>query len=200
MSIIAKNKGGDFKQLPPATYSARCYQIVDLGHQKNEHEGKITVKHQVLVSWEIPTELLDDGEPMSIGKFYTLSLHPKSNLGQDLVSWRGKAFTTEEEAGFDVSNLAGVPCMLSVIDKNGKSRVSSVSGLPKGMTVPDQINDSLVFSMEDYSKGDTSIFDKLSEGIQAIVLKSEDLKKQEQPVQSENPAEGLDGLDPDIPF
>jgi len=199
MSIIAKNEGGDFKQLTPATYPARCYQIIDLGHQKNEYNGDITIKHQVLVSWEVPSELLDDGQPMSIGKFYTLSLHPKSNMGQDLVSWRGKAFTPEEEAGFDITNLAGVPCLLSVIDKNGKSRVGSVSGLAKGMSVPDQVNQTIVFSMSDYANGDTTVFDKLSEGIQGIVLKSEDLNKSAPQAESENPAEGVD-FDDDIPF
>jgi len=198
MSIIAKNEGGDFKQLAPATYPARCYQIVDLGMQKNEYNGDVTIKHQVLVSWEVPSELLDDGQPMSIGKFYTLSLHPKSNMGQDLVSWRGKAFTPEEEVGFDISNLAGVSCLLSVIDKNGKSRVGSVSGLAKGMTVPDQINKTIVFSMDDYINGDLSVFNELSEGIQNIVLKSESLKKTNSATDERNPPN--DDFDDDIPF
>ncbi len=198
MSIIAKNEGGDFKQLTPATYPARCYQIVDLGMQKNEYNGDVTIKHQVLVSWEVPSELLDDGQPMSIGKFYTLSLHPKSNMGQDLVSWRGKAFSPEEEAGFDISNLAGVPCLLSVIDKNGKSRVGSVSGLAKGMAVPDQINKTIIFSMEEYISGDLSAFSGLSEGIQNIVLKSESLKKSDNTqTKTSLPDDGFDDL---IPF
>ncbi len=198
MSIIAKNEGGDFKQLTPATYPARCYQIVDLGMQKNEYNGDVTIKHQVLVSWEVPSELLDDGQPMSIGKFYTLSLHPKSNMGQDLVSWRGKAFSPEEEAGFDISNLAGVPCLLSVIDKNGKSRVGSVSGLAKGMAVPDQINKTIIFSMEEYISGDLSAFNGLSEGIQNIVLKSESLKKSDNAQTKTSLPD--DGFDDDIPF
>jgi len=200
MSIIAKNEGGDFKQLKPATYAARCYMIIDLGHQKNEFNGDVSIKHQVMVSWEVPEEKLEDGQPMAISKFYTLSLHPKSNMGQDLVSWRGKAFTPDEEAGFDITKLAGVPCLLSVIDKNGKSRVGSVSGLPKGMSVPDQINSTVIFSMEDYANGDESVFNGLSDGIKAIILKSEDLKKPNQ-VESENPGAGMDdGFDDDIPF
>ncbi len=198
MSIIAKNEGGDFKQLAPATYPARCYQIVDLGMQKNEYNGDVTIKHQVLVSWEVPSELLDDGQPMSIGKFYTLSLHPKSNMGQDLVSWRGKAFSPEEEAGFDISNLASVPCLLSVIDKNGKSRVGSVSGLAKGMSVPDQINKTIIFSMEEYVGGDLSTFNGLSEGIQNIVLKSESLKKSDNTQDKTSVTD--DDFDDDIPF
>jgi hypothetical protein len=201
MSIIAKNEGGDFKQLEPGTHFGRCYMIIDLGHQRNEFEGQVSVKHQVMVAWEVPTERLEDGQPLAISKFYTLSLHPKSNMGQDLVSWRGRQFTPEEEAGFDVSKLIGVPAMLSVVDKKGKSRVSSVSGLPKGTSMEDQVNPSTIFSMEDYRNGDTSVFDTLSEGIQGMILKSEDLKVKEDfqsPIDERNPPD--DGFTDDIPF
>jgi hypothetical protein len=138
---------------------------------------------------------------MSISKFYTLSLHDKANLAQDLVSWRGKAFTEDEKAGFDITKLVGVKCMLSIIDKKGKSRVGSVVGVPQGMTVPDAINDVVIFEMAAYKAGDASVFDSLSEGLQKLILKSEDLKEAQEPAggyseQNPPPAE----FDDDIPF
>ena len=64
---------------------------------------------------------------MTISKFYTLSLHEKSNLGQDLVSWRGRPFTETERQGFDITKLIGVTCQLNVMHTDsGKERISSV--------------------------------------------------------------------------
>ena len=195
MAIMAANNGGDFKQAETGSCIGRCYQIIDLGHQEQEYEGQKSIKHQVLISWELPTQdRLEDGQPMSIGKFYTLSLHPKSNLGADLVSWRGKSFTPEEEAGFDISKLIGVPAFLSIVDKNGKSRVGSVMAVPKNMDVPEAINAPVIFDMENYVKGDSSVFDGLSEGLQGIILKAKELT-----APSREPGSD-DELDPDVPF
>jgi hypothetical protein len=199
MAIMAEAKGGDFVQAPVGSHAARCYQIIDLGHQKNEFEGDVKIQHQVLVSWELPNlDKLDDGSPMSISKFYTLSLHDKANLGKDLVSWRGKAFTEEEKAGFDITKLVGVQCMLSIVDKAGKSRVGSVVGVPQGMTVPPAINQPVIFEMAAYRGGDTVVFDSLSEGLQGLILKSEDLKTDSPEPQSQPVIE--EGFDDDIPF
>lgn len=196
MAIVAKSEGGDFKHAEPGTDIGRCYMILDLGHQKNEYQGEVSIKHQVLVAWEIPSQLMDDGRPISISKFYTLSLHDKSNLGQDLASWRGKAFTEEEKKGFDISRLIGVPAMLSIIvDKNGKSRVGSVMGVPKGMTVPEAINTPVIFDMEAYLNGDRSVFESLSDGLKGILNKAQEITS---PADHRDlPAENFDG---DIPF
>ena len=202
MAIMAESKGGDFVQAPVGSHAARCFQIIDLGHQRNEFENEVKIQHQVLVSWELPNlDKLDDGSPMSISKFYTLSLHDKANLAKDLVSWRGRAFTDEEKSGFDITNLLGVQCMLSIVDKNGKSRVGSVVGVPQGMSVPDAINQNIIFEMPAYRDGDSSVFDSLSEGLQGLILKSEDLKERDtsQAPPPASPDVG-DGFDDDIPF
>ena len=196
MAITAVDKGGDFKQAETGTHPARCYMILDLGHQRNEYQGEVSVRHQVLVAWELPSQLMDDGRPVSISKFYTLSLHEKSNLGKDLTSWRGRAFTEDEKSGFDISKLIGVPAMLSIIEHNGKSKVGSVMGMPKGMPSADAINDPILFDMECFLNGDRSVFDNLSEGLQGIINKAQEITA---PVkQTENPAPA--DFDDDIPF
>jgi hypothetical protein len=197
MTIMATDSGGgNFQQAEPGTHLARCYMVLALGHQKNEWQGQINVKNQVLISWEIPGQLMDDGRPIAISKFYTLSLHEKSNLGIDLTSWRGKAFSDEEKLGFDISKLLGVPAMLSVVDKLGKSRVGGVMGVPTGTTVPEAVNAPILFDMEEYVRGETTVFDGLSEGLQGIILKAEELKGGQE--YSENPAADVDTSD--IPF
>jgi hypothetical protein len=115
--------------------------------------------HQVRVTWELPEEKAvfkeENGEqPFVLSKDYTLSLYEKANLRKDLESWRGKQFTEEELAGFDISKLIGVPCLLSVVHKTtqkGKTfaNISSVSSLAKGMTCAKQINPSVEYSIAD---------------------------------------------------
>ncbi len=199
MSIMAESKGGDFVEAPLGSHGARCWQILDLGHQKNEFNGEVSVKHQVLVSWELPNlDRLEDGRAVSISKFYTLSLHEKANLGIDLVSWRGKSFTEDEKQGFDITALMGVPCMLSIVDKNNKSRVGGVMGLPKGMELPEAVNIPVIFEMEAYINGDTKVFDSLSEGLQKLIKKAEEFKPESLEAKMAAPVE--DGFDDDIPF
>jgi len=199
MAITATAGGGDFQQAEPGTVLGRCYMVLALGHQKGEWQGESFVRNQVLVSWEIPSQLMDDGRPIAISKFYTLSLHEKSNLGIDLTSWRGKAFTEDEKQGFDISNLLGVPAMLSIVaGTNGKSKVASVMAAPKGMDVPEAINDPVLFDLEKYLQGDRDVFDGLSEGLQKIILKCEEISK---PVDNsvQVPADDFDA-NSDIPF
>ena len=196
MAIMAADSGGDFKQAETGTHPGRCYMILDLGHQRNEYQGEVSVRHQVLVAWELPGQLMDDGRPVSISKFYTLSLHEKSNLGKDLVSWRGRAFSEDEKAGFDVSKLIGVPAMLSIVEHNGKSRVGSVMGMPKGMTQEPAINDSILFDMEAFISGDRTVFEGLSDGLKGIINKAQEITAPAQ--QSESPAPA--DFDDDIPF
>jgi len=45
---------------------------------------------------------------------FTRSITPKSKLCEFLEIWRGKKFTPEERAGFNLSKLKGVPCFLKI--------------------------------------------------------------------------------------
>lgn len=209
MSITAKDNGSDFITVEPGTYVARCYQITDLGTQRNEYEGQVSFRHQILISWEFPLEpLMDDGRPLAISKFYTLSLSAMANLYADLVSWRGKDFTEEEKQGFDIDKLLGIPCMLSVVKTpKGKAKVASVMGLPKGTDVPAQINPSVCFDLQAYLKGDDSVYNTLTEGLQGLVGKSmevtkpiEDGPNDDIPDFTGQPAPPIDAYDDDVPF
>ncbi len=178
MGLVATSSDGNnlYPQIPAGVHSARCIKVIDLGTQRNEWEGQISWRKQVMIVWEVPGELHND-EPMTISKFYTLSLHEKSNLGADLTSWRGRAFTEEEKRGFDISKLLDVACTLNIIEgKNGKSRVASITPLPKNETVPEAVNDLVVFLMEDFQSNQRETFNQLSEGIRNIILRSKELE------------------------
>ena len=176
-SIIAGS--GDAPRYPSVSvgvHKARCVKIIDLGTQKSDFSGQISWKRQVLVIFETPEELNGEGQPLTISKFYTLSLHEKSNLGNDLTSWRGRAFSESEKQSFDISKLVGVACLLNVMDKDGKSKISSIMPLKAGEPIPEQVTQKVIFSLEDYQNGKKEVFNNLSEGIRNIILRSKELE------------------------
>jgi hypothetical protein len=151
---VSDTGGGDFEQAPVGTEAARCIKLIDIGTQEGEYQGAPTHRRQVIVSWELPNSLMSQGEqsgkPFVVSKFYTASLGEKANLRKDLVNWRGREFTVEELAGFEMKNILGKPCMLSITaNDKGKSRVGAVMALPKGMSVPEAVNSLFYFSLDD---------------------------------------------------
>ena len=181
-------------------HKARCIKVIDLGTQKNDYQGQVSWKRTVLIIWETPEELDGEGKPMTISKFYNLSLHEKSKLSQDLVSWRGRPFTETEIKSFDISKLAGVACMLNVIEKNGKSVISSVMPLAKNDKVVEQVLPTVIFSLQDFQNGKKETFNQLSEGIRNMILRSRELQDMNQDLGDGNNGSDLNVGDEAIPF
>ena len=173
MAIIAKDKGGEsnFEPTPEGSHIARCVTVVDLGIQ----ETKFGNKEQVYLGFEVPGHRVEwedkDGNkhegPGLIGRTYTSSINERSWLGQHLESWRGKAFTETERQGFDLTNVLGAPCMISV-KHNTKgpktyANIASIMKVPAGVNVPEAENELIA-----YSAGDNTL-DKLPNWLQEKV-------------------------------
>ena len=166
MAIIASSKGSTTARepIPAGAHAARCYSIVDLGTSQQVISGNEKIVRKVRITFELPTERRvfseEKGEqPCVISKEFTLSLSEKSNLRAFLRSWRGKDFTEQEAAAFDIARLIGAPCLLNIIHVAGKTNpgklydeISSVSPLPKGMTCPPQENPSFEFSVSEWNQ------------------------------------------------
>ena len=156
MSLTATDKGGSGKIeiLPEDTYSAVCYEVIDLGLQYNQTFGNVSRK--VLIGWELPDVTVEiDGlqQPRVFSKQYTMSLNEKATLRKDLVSWRGKQFTDEELEGFDLGKLIGVPCLLQIVhtEKNGRkyANLASVTKIPKAIPRPRGALEPILFDLDE---------------------------------------------------
>ena len=166
MSLVMKDTGGgDFEIVEAGTHLARCYLMAELGHQKTTYLGQEKIVNQVLVSWELVNEKMQDGRPFVISRTYTASLGEKANLRKDLESWRSRPFTEEEAEGFDLKKVLGAPCQITVVHTKPKDKtyanVKAVTAVTKGVTVPDLTNDKVAFEL-----GDELAFAKLPEWIQ----------------------------------
>lgn len=200
--LMAKDKGGDFETVEPGTYIARCYRIVDVGTQYSEMYSNS--KRKVIIQWELPGELMKDGRPFAVSKWYTLSLNEKANLTHDLESWRGKKFTDKDREGFDLTKLIGTTCLINIIhNEKGKAVISSVVKPPKGTVCPDQMNDTYIFLMDEWNQ---ELFDDMSDGMKDIIKKSEEYEymfNNEEPPPPVDPQGNTDSEpfeDDDIPF
>jgi hypothetical protein len=159
MSLTVKETSGP--QVPVGTHIAVCFGLVDIGTQPDTGFGE-TMK--LVIMWELPHErMVFDGieKPMAISRFYGHSLSKKANLRKDLVGWRGREFTPEELKGFDLKNILGKPCQVSVVlNESGKSVVDAVVALPKGLQVPPPFNPLVEYSVD---QGRNATYGKLPE-------------------------------------
>jgi hypothetical protein len=195
--LTAHNNAGSFQLAPEGTHVARCYSIIDLGTHYSEKFKKSA--HELRVSWELPTETMDDGRPFIISKRYTLSWHEKANLRKDMVAWRGKDFAGEEADAFDISKVVGAACMLQITHKeaNGqmRARVSAIMALPKGTTCPPPVTPPFLFDLDNFTPEQ---FATLSEATREYIAQSDEYQAVNSPT-ANRPAPAPAGED-DIPW
>lgn len=198
---LSDNGGKEFEAAPIGNHIARCIGLIDLGTQQGEYQGKTTYARKIVIRWELPNELMSDGEwagqPFVVSQFYTASLSEKANLRKVLEGWRGKPFTPDELMGFESKNLLDKPCMVNITHtEKKKAKVTGVAQVPKGMTVPGRVNDLLYFSLES-SEFKQATFDALPKFFQEMIQKSPewgDLRGEPQRVSK------FADMESDIPF
>lgn len=215
MPIYATDSGGggDFKLVPAGMHPAICDMMVDLGLQENKSPlyGD-SIKHQVYIRWQIPSERLEyekDGQmiegPMTIGSYYTLSLHEKANLRKHLQGWRGKEFSDEEAEKFDISAVLGKPCTLNVIHKkknDGSIRayVDSVGPPMKGVPPAELEGETVLY---DGGEENSPVWSKLRPWMHDAIKRQVNQTEPEQrgPEQQEGYIPGFDDAETeDCPF
>lgn len=189
---LPKNEGGNFELVPQGTFVARCYRFIDLGSHEQSYQGESKgLKRLVMVGFELPTETMEDGRPFSIHKRWTWSTHEKANMRKDLESWRGAKFEDSDfgPGGFDVRNLLGVPCTLSIIHNVKESEtfanISAIGKAMKGITCPPQMNSSVYLSLEPH-EFDREVFQNLSEKLQKFIGESPEYRSIFAPKQQTN--------------
>ena len=178
--IIVTSSNQKKEIVPAGTHFARCYSMIHIGVVEWEFQGEKKFNNKVRLTWELPYEMRDFGgeqKPLVISKEYTLSMHEKSNLRKDLEMWRGKVFTNKELGSFDVTDLLGKTCNISVIHKVAKNgnefaQVGGVSAIQKGVEVLEQFNQTFIFNYGDHF--DLDLLDSQPEWIQEQIKSSED--------------------------
>ena len=141
-NINSFKTGTSIPPLDPGTYPATCCVVADLGRQATVFDGKERETDQLLLTWELPDERVgigDEERPRWLSQTFTASVNEKSKLRQWLKNWRGRDFTPQELEDFDLANVLGAPCVITVTqtEKNGSvySNIGGISKVMKGMEV-----------------------------------------------------------------
>lgn len=191
-----------FTPAPEGTHLARCFACISLGTQ---HSEKFADSFKVMLMFELPNEVIeteDGAKPMVISKEYTLSLGAKATLSQHLTSWRGRAFTPEEMKGFEVSNVVGAACQVTIQHKtsntgNVRADISAITGLPKGMKAPDQWHPSIKYEIED---GRNDVYQSLPEWVRNKIASCEEWQPSAVKPAAPEPAVEETTEDDSVPF
>lgn len=201
---VGSNGGGDFKRAPAGSHIAVCNLVADCGMQPGS-QAFPAPKRKVYLRFEIPAERIEyekDGVPvegpLTIGSFYTASMNEKATLRKHLEGWRGRKFTDDEAAAFDVSALLGKACMLNVVESEsgGKtySNIAGIGSMPKGVPAPKAENPLLYYDAESGQDALDALPKWLREKIEGQI-------RPNKPGASESHASSDDFIDdPDIPF
>lgn len=214
MALIATDNGsGDFRPVPQGVHLGRAFRVIDLGTQPRTYQGKPNGSvRKVMLSWELYGEaedgtplLTEDGRPLSVSKRYTLSLSEKATMRADLEAWRGRSFTEEELAGFDVSKLLGAPALVNVKQeqRDGKTyaNVASISPVPKAMraTLPEPVNAPQIF---DVTEPDMTLFETFSDRMKETIRGCAEWQKVSSAASASARHDGgtVADMDSDIPF
>jgi hypothetical protein len=196
--------GGDFTPVPSGSHIAICHIVADLGLQPGSamYPGD---KRKVYLRFEIPSERVSyklDGRevegPATISAEFTASMNEKATLRKFIEGWRGRQFSDDEAAKFDVSKLLGMAALISVKEtqKGDKtySNIASASPLIKGMVPPNPENELLLYT----SESPDAVFNKLPKRVKekiqgAVQPRSENQRDEELARQFEERDPFLDG-------
>lgn len=160
MPLIAKNSQKDFKPLEAGTHVGRVCGIINIGTITDNFKGEDVTRNRVFISFEIPSQLKDDGKPFTVGQEFTLSMHKQGNLLPFIESMLGVKLDKEESKSFDVYSLIGKTAMVNVIhsepnaDGNVFANIKSISPLPKGMACDPAIVEPYLFDYEENFNAD----------------------------------------------
>ena len=176
MSLIAKDNAKEFLPLSAGTHVARICGIIHIGTITDNIKGTDITRNRVFISFEVPSELQENGKPYTIGQEFTLSMNKQGNLLPFIESLLGKKLSKEECKEYDVFTLIGHAGMINVIHSAPTSEgvvyanIKSVSPLPKGTVCPDVIVEPYKFDYEENFNADwvwamnekTSIYKKIT--------------------------------------
>jgi len=162
--------------LDPDNYPARLVQVIEMGKRPNFFDPE-KINHEIMLTYELVSEFMLDekGEPLEDKPLWlsetinmidlpdnmtTQQIYADQFKGKSKLVQRCKTFDPKGELEFDLSELLGRPCTLTVVQyqkklKQGETnpalgnRIGAVTGLMKGMVIPDLINPPKLFTLDE---------------------------------------------------
>jgi hypothetical protein len=122
-TTVKKHPRKQFPVPPEGLFQAVCVDAWDIWVEKRPEQWGGGLIDKTRLVWQLAKND-KEGRPYQVSKMYTASLHEKANLRKDLESWRGRKFTKEEEAAFELENLVGANCQIQIIHNVGNDGIT----------------------------------------------------------------------------
>lgn len=212
-----KQSGGQKLQSPildADNYPARLVQVIDLGLQKNFFDPE-KINHEVMLTYELTTEFcLDEkGEPVEdkprwISETINIidlpigmsveELYQDQYRGKSKMVLRARAFDPKGKLDFDFTEMVGLPCAVTVVQKkkkdgSPKNEVGAVTSPMKGLQIAELVNPPKVFildepDMEVFESSPDFLKDKIKANLEFAGSPLEALLNGEKPAKKEEKA------------
>jgi hypothetical protein len=160
------SEGGNYTPAPAGLHNAICTMVVDLGHQTTA----FGIKAKVLIGWELPEALMDDGKPYVITRQFGATLSKQGALRPVIDAWRGRGLTAEEAKAFDLMKLVGRPCKLLIQHVNtddGKTYANVQAAIKPEANQPTVAQNELIYF--DLDAPDLTAKGRLPQWIQKLI-------------------------------
>ena len=145
---------------------AVLFKVIDAGTQAADFQGRRSFSPKVIMVWEIHgAGVTRYGSLPTVTKFYTASMHPKSNLRKDIEAWLGRALTIDEADSFDLGEWLGRGCLMDVGTTGKYPRVDGLHPLPADKQVA-AVNEAVIFDLD---APDMRVFASLSDNIRGMI-------------------------------
>lgn len=153
MLIASKRVSVAVPALAGGVYMAICVGLVDLGEQFSRLYQK--TQYRVLLTFEVVGELVEvdgEGKPRWLSKEYTMSLDKKASLRKVVEACNGRELTAAEEDAYDLRELIGKGCQITVkkTEKDGRvyNDIGEAVALARGTTAAAPVSDVFTFDMD----------------------------------------------------
>ena len=122
--VLQCNDSGNFEKHPMGIWQAVCLDVIDLGMQWTEFQGKRKLVRKLMLVFE--TEHVGaDGKRGIVTKKFTASLYPNAKLTGFLGQWRGRQIVPGDNV--DLKKLPGACCTLVLSHQQSLSGRTYVS-------------------------------------------------------------------------
>jgi len=122
--VLQCNDNSNFKPHPTGIWQAVCLDVIDLGLQWTEFQGKRKLVRKLKLVFE--TEHIgEDGKRGIVSKNFTASLYPNAKLTGFLGQWRGRQIMPGDNV--DLKKLPGACCTLVLSHQQSLSGRTYVS-------------------------------------------------------------------------
>ena len=201
-------KPKNFELVPEGTHVARLYQILHIGTVEDEYMGEKKMVDKIRLTFELSNERKEfregEGEkPFSISKEMTFSMNEKAWLRKIIEGMLGVALSDDEAYAFDLEDVSGKPCLISVVHKTTKGGnkiavIQSAAKLPKGTKEPEAFNEARILDVNTVTDED---LEKLPGFLREKLYASAEWKKRDA-IEEDAAKDAEETIDPkvDIPF